>query len=67
MIGLNATEAKHRFFNIIKGASEEQRAYRISHAHGTAVLLSEAEYVGLIESIELASLPIPELQPRAYS
>ena len=54
---LTATSARNDFFEIIKKATEQHQIYRIQHRKGNAVLMSEAEYDSLIETLELLSIP----------
>ena len=57
MTTLTATTARREFFDLIKGAIEGHRTYRIQHRRGAAVLISEDDYEGLLETLELLSLP----------
>ncbi len=57
MTTLTATTARREFFDLVKGAAEGHRTFRIQHRRGTAVLLSEDDYEGLLETLELLSLP----------
>jgi antitoxin YefM len=57
MTTLTATAARREFFDLVKGAAEGHRMYRIQHRRGAAVLISEDDYEGLLESLELLSLP----------
>lgn len=57
MTTLTATAARREFFDLVKGAAEGHRAVRIQHRRGAAVLMSEEDYEGLLESLELLSLP----------
>lgn len=58
MATLTATEARHAFFDIIKGASEQHETYHIKHQNkNNVVLLSEEDYEGLLETLELLSIP----------
>ena len=57
MTTLTATNARKEFFDLIKGAAEGHQTYRIQHRQGTAVLMSEEDYEGLLETLELLSLP----------
>jgi antitoxin YefM len=54
---LTATEARQRFFALLKSAAKGHRVYRITHNDGDAVLLSEEDYESLIETLELLSTP----------
>jgi antitoxin YefM len=57
MTTLTATTARREFFDLIKGAAEGHKTFRIQHRRGAAVLISEADYDGLLESLELLSMP----------
>ena len=57
MTTLTATTARRDFFDLVKGATEGHKTYRIQHRRGAAVLLSEEDYDGLLETLELLSLP----------
>jgi antitoxin YefM len=57
MTTLSATTARKEFFDLVKGATEGHRTYRIQHRRGTAILMSEDDYEGLIETLELLSEP----------
>jgi len=57
MTTLTATTARREFFDLVKGAAEGHRTFRIQHRRGAAVLISEDDYEGLLESLELLSLP----------
>lgn len=52
-----ATHARRDFFNLVKGATEGHQTFKIQHPSGTAILLSEEDYEGLLETLELLSLP----------
>ena len=54
---ITATDARHNFFEIVKGATEKHQIYRIQHPKGAVVMLSEEEYDNLIETLELLSIP----------
>jgi antitoxin YefM len=54
---LTATEARQRFFGLLKSAARGHRVFRITHSDGDAVLLSQEEYDGLLETLELLSTP----------
>ena len=55
MKNLTATDARKGFFDLVRGANERHEIYHIHHRKGDVVLLSEVEYDGLLESIELLS------------
>ncbi len=57
MTTLTATTARREFFDLVKGAAEGHQTFRIQHRRGAAVLISEDDYEGLLESLELLSLP----------
>ncbi len=57
MTTLTATTARKDFFEMVKGAAEGHRTYRIQHKRGTVVLMSEEDYEGLLETLELLSQP----------
>lgn len=57
MTTLTATTARREFFDLVKGAAEGHRTFRIQHRRGAAVLISEDDYEGLLETLELLSLP----------
>ncbi len=57
MTTLTATTARREFFDLVKGAAEGHKTFRIQHRRGAAILLSEDDYEGLLESLELLSLP----------
>jgi len=41
----------------LRGANERHEIYHIRHRHGDAVLMSEAEYESLMETLALLSAP----------
>jgi len=57
MTTLTATEARRGLFELLKGAIRKHTVYRIHHRNGDAVLLSEEDYEGLVETLELLSIP----------
>ena len=54
---ITATDARRKFFEIVKGAAEKHLIYRIQHPKGSVVMLSEEEYDSLIETLQLLSIP----------
>ncbi len=54
---ITATDARRRFFEIVKGATEKHQIYRIQHPKGSVVMLSEEEYDNLVETLELQAIP----------
>ena len=57
MITLTATDARRSFFELVKSATHGHKVYRIRHLTGSAVLMSEDDYDGLMETLELLSIP----------
>jgi antitoxin YefM len=57
MTTLTATAARREFFDLVKGTVEGHKTFRIQHRRGVAVLISEDDYEGLLETLELLSLP----------
>lgn len=57
MTTLSATDARKNLFELIKGASSRHEIYRIRHKDGDAVLMSEAEFESLLETLGLLSSP----------
>jgi antitoxin YefM len=57
MTTLSASKARSRFFELVKRATAAHEIYRIHHRTGDTVLISEAEYDSLVETIELLSVP----------
>jgi antitoxin YefM len=57
MPSITATNARHDFFEIVKGATQKHEIYHIHHRKGDVVLMSESEYDGLIETLEILSTP----------
>jgi antitoxin YefM len=57
MTTLTATSARREFFDLIKNATTGHRTFRIQHRRGTAVLMSEDDYEGLLETLELLAVP----------
>ncbi|MBI2890743.1 MAG: type II toxin-antitoxin system Phd/YefM family antitoxin [Nitrospirae bacterium] len=57
MTTLTATMARREFFDLVKGAAEGHRSYRIQHRRGVAILMSEEDYEGLVETLDLLSVP----------
>ena len=57
MTTLSATKARENLFDLVKGASKRHQIYRIHHRSGDVVLMSEAEYESLVETLELLSVP----------
>ena len=57
MTSITATNARHDFFEIVKGATQKHEIYHIHHRKGDVVLMSEDEYEALIETLDLLSTP----------
>jgi len=57
MTKLTATDARARLFDLLRGANERHEIYHIRHRQGDAVLMSEAEYESLMETLSLLSAP----------
>ena len=57
MTTLSASKARSRLFDLVKRATAAHEIYRIHHRNGDVVLISEAEYESLVETIELLSVP----------
>ena len=57
MRSITATNARHDFFEMVKGATQNHEIYHIHHRKGDVVLMSEGEYEGLLETLELLSTP----------
>ena len=57
MTALTATDARKGFFNLLHDANKKHEIFHIKYRSGDAVLMSEKEYDGLIETLELLSIP----------
>jgi len=57
MTTLTATDARASLFELLRGANERHEIYHIRHRQGDAVLMSEAEYESLMETLSLLSAP----------
>ncbi len=57
MTTLTATDARASLFELLRGANERHEVYHIRHRQGDAVLMSEAEYESLMETLALLSAP----------
>ena len=55
MISLTATEARKSFFDLIKQSNQKHEIFEVKHKTGNAILMSEAEYKSLQESLYLLS------------
>lgn len=54
---LTATEARTHLFGLLKKSVKSHQMYRIRSKEGEVVLLSEEDYEGLLETLELLSTP----------
>jgi antitoxin YefM len=52
---ITATDARKGFFDLIKRVNERHEVMHIRHRQGDAVLMSETEYEGLMETLALLS------------
>ncbi len=57
MTTLTATDARREFFDVVKGATDKHKVYRIHHRRGSVVLMAEDDYDSLLETMELLSTP----------
>jgi len=57
MTAVSATEARKELFNLIRRAIHAHDPVRIRHREGGVVLLSEEDYEGLLETLDLLSVP----------
>ena len=55
MTTMTATDARMKFFELIKGVNSRHEIYHIHHKEGAAVLLSEDEFESMIETLNLLS------------
>lgn len=55
---ITAVYAQSSLQELLRSTIREHKLYRIAADEGGAVLLSEAEYESLIETLELLSIPI---------
>ena len=56
MTEVTATEARKELFNLIRRALKAHDPVRIQHREGGVVLVSQEDYEGLIETLELLSV-----------
>ena len=54
---VSATEARKQLFILIRRALRTHDPVRIQHREGGVVLVSEEDYEGLLETLELLSVP----------
>jgi len=57
MTSLTATEARTKWFELIKKSIKGHKTFRITSKEGDAVLLSQEDYDSLLETLELLSTP----------
>lgn len=57
MESVPATEARKGFFDLVRRALRGREPVRIQHREGAVVLISEEDYEGLLETLELLSRP----------
>lgn len=57
MTTLSATEARQNLYTLLKKSVKGHVPIRISSQTGDAVLMSEEDYEGLLETLELLSTP----------
>jgi len=57
MTKVTATDARNRWFEILKNSVRGHRTYQIASKEGGAVLLSQEDYDSLIETLALLSTP----------
>lgn len=56
MTSVTATTARKEFFDLVKRALKHREPVRIQHREGDLVMLAEADYEGLLETLELLSV-----------
>ena len=54
---VSATEARTRFFHLLKDSSLKMRRFRIPYKGGNILLFPEEEYESLLETLYLLSSP----------
>lgn len=57
MTDITATRARREFSRLVQSAAERHEVYHIRHQKSSVVLLSQEDYEGLVETIELLSVP----------
>ena len=57
MTSVTATAARKDFFDLIKRALKFREPVRIQHREGDLVMMAEEDYEGLLETLELLSVP----------
>ena len=54
---ITATEARQQFYQLLRKSVKGHVPVKITSKDGDAVILSEQDYEGLLETLELLSLP----------
>ena len=57
MTSVTATAARKDFFDLIKRALRFREPVRIQHREGYLIMMAEDDYEGLLETLELLSVP----------
>ena len=57
MKAITASDARQRLFPIIREIVEDDVVIHVTSKHGTVVMMSEAEYGGIMETMYLLSTP----------
>ena len=57
MVSISATEARKRLYALIDEVSESHKPLQITGKRGNAVLLSEADWNAIQETLHLVSIP----------
>lgn len=54
---MTATEARQHFYQLLRKSVQGHVPVKITSKNGDAVILSEGDYEGLLETLELLSVP----------
>ena len=54
---ITATEARQQFYQLLRKSVQGHVPVKITSKNGDAVILSEEDYEGLLETLELLSVP----------
>ena len=54
---ITATEARQQFYQLLRRSVKGHVPVKITSKNGDAVILSEGDYEGLLETLELLSVP----------
>lgn len=54
---ITATEARQRFYQLLRKSVKGHVPVKVTSKDGDAVIVSEEDYEGLLETLELLSLP----------